>query len=47
MQARNTIKERMLEIQKRKTAIANGALRGQGADSRDVLENFRIMFEDF
>jgi len=44
---RNTIEERILEIQKRKTAIVNGALRGPNVDDREVLENFRIMFEDF
>ncbi|KAF8313854.1 hypothetical protein DL93DRAFT_2058713 [Clavulina sp. PMI_390] len=45
--ARHTIEERILVIQNRKNAIVNAALRGGkagGSDSKEVLENLRIMF---
>lgn len=41
----HTIEKRVLQIQKRKTAIVNSALGGKGA-SPEGLENLRIIFED-
>ncbi|KAF8338153.1 P-loop containing nucleoside triphosphate hydrolase protein [Cantharellus anzutake] len=43
---KHTVEERIIQIQKRKSAIASGALRGRAADSKEVVENFKIMFED-
>ncbi|KAF8512694.1 SNF2 family N-terminal domain-containing protein [Gautieria morchelliformis] len=39
-----TIEERILQIQKRKTAIIKGALGGKTGEDADSLENLRIMF---
>ncbi|KIJ52509.1 hypothetical protein M422DRAFT_202622 [Sphaerobolus stellatus SS14] len=39
----NTIEDRILQIQKRKTAIVKGALGGAGSDV-DSMENLKIMF---
>ena len=41
----HTIEKRILQIQKRKTAIVNSALAGKG-DSTEGLDNLRIMFEE-
>ena len=41
----HTIEKRILQIQKRKTAIVNSALAGKG-DSSEGVENLRIMFEE-
>lgn len=41
-QVSNTIEDRILQIQKRKTAIVNEAFGGKG-DS-DSMENLKIMF---
>jgi len=43
---KHTVEERIIRIQKRKSAIASGALRSGEVDGKEVLENFRIMFED-
>ncbi len=43
---KHTVEERIIQIQKRKSAIASGALQGREVDSKEVLQNFRIMFED-
>ena len=47
MQISDTIEDRILQIQKRKTAIVKEAFKGQrkdGPDS-DSVENLKIMFE--
>lgn len=41
----HTIENRILRIQKRKTAIVNSALAGKG-DSVESLDNLRIIFEE-
>ncbi|KZT08557.1 uncharacterized protein LAESUDRAFT_648872 [Laetiporus sulphureus 93-53] len=42
----DTIEGRILQIQKRKTAIIKEAFRGKGQDDRESIENLRIMFGD-
>jgi DNA repair protein RAD5 len=43
-QVRHTIERRILEIQKRKTAIVNEAFRGSGKP--ESIQNLKIMFGD-
>jgi len=47
-QIANTIEGRILQIQKRKTAIVKEAFRGKGASGADSesMENLKIMFGD-
>ncbi|KZT30927.1 hypothetical protein NEOLEDRAFT_1153350 [Neolentinus lepideus HHB14362 ss-1] len=42
----NTIEGRILQIQKRKTALVKEAFRGTGDKDPDSLENLKIMFSD-
>ncbi|TFK56768.1 hypothetical protein OE88DRAFT_1650222, partial [Heliocybe sulcata] len=42
----NTIEGRILQIQKRKTALVKEAFRGSGEKDPDSLENLKIMFSD-
>ena len=48
MQIADTIEGRILQIQKRKTAIVKEAFRGKGASGADSasMENLKIMFGD-
>jgi DNA repair protein RAD5 len=43
---RHTIEKRILEIQKRKTAIVNEAFRGSGKADPESIQNLKIMFGD-
>ena len=43
-QISNTIEGRILQIQKRKTAIIKEAFKGQGETDSDTVENLKIMF---
>jgi DNA repair protein RAD5 len=46
-QIKNTIEGRILQIQKRKTALVKEAFRGTGGKTdSDSIENLRIMFGD-
>ncbi|KDQ12067.1 hypothetical protein BOTBODRAFT_57119 [Botryobasidium botryosum FD-172 SS1] len=42
----NTIENRILRIQKRKTAIVQGALYGRKSSEKESVENLKIMFGD-
>lgn len=44
-QVQNTIEGRILQIQKRKTAIIKEAFKGQGSADSETMENLKIMFE--
>ena len=46
-QVANTIEGRILQIQKRKTAIVNEAFRGSGGGhDKESIQNLKIMFGD-
>ena len=45
-QVEKTIEKRILQIQKRKTAIVNEAFRGSGKADPESLQNLKIMFGD-
>ena len=45
LQVQNTIEGRILQIQKRKTAIIKEAFKGQGSVDSETMENLKIMFE--
>lgn len=45
-QISDTIEGRILQIQKRKTAIVKEAFRGKGEGDSESIENLKIMFGD-
>lgn len=45
-QIAKTIENRILKIQKRKTAIVNEAFRGSGKADSESIQNLKIMFGD-
>lgn len=45
-QISKTIENRILRIQKRKTAIVNEAFRGSGKTDSESIQNLKIMFGD-
>jgi DNA repair protein RAD5 len=45
-QIAKTIENRILKIQKRKTAIVNEAFRGSGKTDSESMQNLKIMFGD-
>ena len=45
-QIAETIEGRILQIQKRKSAIVKEAFKGQGSSDSESLEDLKIMFEE-
>ena len=45
-QVAKTIENRILKIQKRKTAIINEAFRGSGKGDSESIQNLKLMFGD-
>jgi len=45
-QIAKTIENRILQIQKRKTAIVNEAFRGSGKADSESIQNLKLMFGD-